>query len=669
MEKDLTLSGHIGRFWLMVFCASCLAAILTFTLGVTGLGPIDDHQFINTLFQGKSFGSYVMPALGRFIPLTAQEYVLASWITTPSPTLFHLIGGIKAVLCGVLLLTCLIATGLRSLSAAVLWCAGLFSIGFANATIRLHIGELNVLLLSLVFIATTLRAVRSCHAEATGSPSKTFEVVTLLGVFALITAFLYKELTFVFALAFGVSEVIRRWRQGLAPTSPAIRVLLAGGTAYIVFYAVWRTALTTTAYSNFHANTFITVLSLYKGNDPLIVYLMLPVAVLRGAFVLWKPARQTVCDAFLFAGAAYVCAYLALRIYNTYYLLPTYGFFVCGLAGLLAGWTSKAWRAAALVPVAVLAANNWPSALSDAQALKAISNNHYRFVRFLSDYLWQSKPAGEAPRHVLLKAVNPGNGIEIITSLQAYLTYFGTPPTAYELITTEPSDNTAISNFFGVQSRPGYTIAPGDVVVFNPYQSVASPPPALTPSLTSLYASDDAWTFPRWTLGTWYTCAFVDNNCSTKFASEQRYTGYGAVVAAREPLPVDLAPVQSPAYTLGPMRLPPRWTAGDSVRVDVRIVNSGQANWPANGTTAAAGLVHLSSVWLAEDGKVALEGGRGALHETIGPGEKTEVQLILTAPAIPGKYRLVISPVQEGVQWFYTAMGESRRIDAITVSR
>ena len=649
----MTLRSNISSCWVALLCTACLAAIFTFLLGVEGFGPIDDHQFINTLLQGKPFGAYVMPELGRFIPLTAQEYVLASVFMEPSPSLFHLIGGIKAVVCGVLLFACLLAIGLSLRATGVLWCVGLLSIGFANAAVRLQIGEINIFLLTLVFVGTTIWTTNREQRPQVDHKSPKLDRYAILGAAALITAFFYKELAFVFALTFASAELVRRSRQGMRPTTPAILLLLGSSITYILFYATWRAAFTSTAYSNFHADSFTHVLSLYAGNDPLIIYLVLPFTVVRAAFVLAKPARQTVYDALLAAAVAYVCAYLALRIYNTYYLLPAYGLAVCGLAGVMRAWASRTAHVILLTAAAILGANNVPQAFSDAQALKAISNNHYQFVRYLSNYLWESRAADSAPRSLLLLSVNPGNGIEIITSLRSFLGYFGTPDTAYELITTEASNNIAISGYYGAKSRPGYKPAPGDVVVYNPYQTKQTPPPALTPSLQALYSSSEIWTSPRWTFVRWVKCAVRHQTCAEQLANERRYTGYAAFRTVRVPLPVQTSPLQSPAYQLGALQLPNNWAAGKTIRLEVPVLNSGQAAWPANGDTSRPGLVHLASVWLAADGKVVQEGVRSAFYETIAAGEKAKVALVLTAPTHPGTYRLVISPIQEDVQWFY----------------
>lgn len=649
MEKELTREAPLNRCWLVTFCVASLASAFTLILGVTSLGPIDDHRFISTLFQGQSFGFYVMPELGRFIPLTSQEYVLLAKFFGLSPHLFHVLGGLKVVVCGVLLLQCLISTGARNWTAAILWSGTIFSIGFANAAIRLQIGELNVLLLSLVFINAVIADQKK--KDLLLGPQTN---IALYGSAALVIAFFYKELTFVFALGFGALECLRYYRQGRRPFPKSIWLLIGASVSYVIFYSLWRFANTTTSYINFHGNSFTEILGLYAENDPLLIFLLLPYTIFRGILFIRQPAKQTIYDSLLYAASGYVGAYLLLGIYNTYYLLPAYGFAVCGTAGSLATHSPPRLKALLVACAGLLGVNNIPSALSDAQALKAISNNHYQFVQFLSEYLWINSEPEFGPRKLVLKSVNPGSGIEIIASLKAFLKSFGTADSAYEIVTTEPSNNAAISAYFGVESKRGYVPAKGDLVLFNPYQNVTTPPPLLTPSYDQVYRSDNEWTSPRWTAWDWVTCTFIDRNCSLKAASEMRYTGYAALLTKHTPGPLQARAVESPSFQLGPLHIAAKMRAGSSSSLDTLISNSGQEAWAADGTTTSTAVVHISFVWLSADGHVALEGNRAILTETLGPGEKAKVKLIITTPTLPGNYRLVISPVQEGVKWFYT---------------
>ena len=126
MKAIVKNSGMTQRWGLLVVCVMGLTAITIQILSINGLGPIDDHQFIRTIFQGKSFGIYISPELGRFLPLTSQEYVLAAKIFEPSPSLFFSINAIKVIVCGVLLLHCLILTRARNWTIAIFWGVGIF---------------------------------------------------------------------------------------------------------------------------------------------------------------------------------------------------------------------------------------------------------------------------------------------------------------------------------------------------------------------------------------------------------------------------------------------------------------------------------------------------------------------------------------------------------------
>jgi len=83
------------------------------------------------------------------------------------------------------------------------------------------------------------------------------------------------------------------------------------------------------------------------------------------------------------------------------------------------------------------------------------------------------------------------------------------------------------------------------------------------------------------------------------------------------------------------------------------IENTGNETWPANGALSPGIFVHLAYVWVNELGQVALVGDRAAIPEPMQTNDKTKVSVLLKSPAQPGKYKLVFSPIQEGIRWFY----------------
>lgn len=647
--KNNTLSN---QFLLVAFCAVSLVAILALALTVDGLGPIDDHQFIRTIFQGKSFGAYVMPELGRFFPLTAQEYALAARFFEPSPFLFQLINCIKILLCGSLLFYCLSLTKASSFIIAALWGTVIFSIGFANSVFRYHVGEINALILILLFVSTTL-----VNARATQELSTKQKITALSGVLAIVAAFFYKELIFVFAVAFSAAEIFRHYRQKQIKLLWHIWLLLCAGIGYIVIYGYWRATNNTGSYANYHSAAIWDVVGLFFKNDPFIFVILLPLTAFRIYVALLDAKQHTIYDSFLVAASSYVAAYLALGIFNTYYLLPVYGFAVCGIAGVLAGRTIGKFNSAIAMLTGVLAINTLPTAISDMQTLKAIANNHYKFIRSLSEWILLNPLPNAEPRNLVLNEVSSGTGVEIIFSLKTFLTSFGVPNSAFNVKYTNVSDNKVVSSAYGVQDEATYAAGINDVLIFNPYQQVVSPPPLLTPSYRQIYRSESDWTFPRRSVWAWFDICIVEQyDCSFGRPGDMRYTGYAALLETRPPASIQppFAPVLTPSYRLGPLMIGSRLRGGTTLAREMLIVNTGEETWPADGTLDKPMLVNLAYVWVNVDGKVALEGNRASFQEPIQKNDVAKVSILIKAPDQPGKYKLIISPVQEGNKWFYS---------------
>jgi hypothetical protein len=572
MEENIKKSSNSHRHWLAAFCAGSLVFLAVWLTTINGLGPIDDHQFIRTIFQGQSFGIYMSPELGRFFPLTAQEYVLASRLLEPSARLFFVINAIKVLLLGVLLFRCLALTKADNLIIAVLWSTALFSIGFANAAFRLHVGELNILILSLCFVWSTL------SIDATDqSPSLPLRILSICGIVALIAAFFYKELIFIIALAFGASELLRHFRQTHTMASWRLWAILISGIIYIAGYGLWRTLYCTGSYAAFHAQSFIGVLSQYANNDPFLIFIILPLTTLRVLLILRDSTRHTVYDSFLVAASAYTVAYLGLEMFNTYYLLPAYGFGVCGLAGILAlPSATRLFKTAVLALAGIFCANTLPLAISDMQSLQLIANNHYRFVNALSEWVLKNPLTDRAPRNLVLVGVTPGNGVEVVISLQTFLTALGVPESSFRVTAAELSDNQAISTFYGVSNAARYTPKVNDILICNPYQQIVTLPPLLSPSCHEILRSESEWAIPRWSGVQWIQFVVRGSRQNKNIFSEnRRYSGYAAMLLARPKTNYPLTHLHSFTYCIGALRVPSRIRAGITCECPVLIKNSG----------------------------------------------------------------------------------------------
>jgi len=634
---------------LAIYCSSVMAGLMVWVAGTAGLGPLDDHHFIHTIFQGKEFGVYIAPELGRFFPLTAQEYVLASKLFGPSAQMFYLINALKILICGGLLFFCITLTGLGGFASAILWSAVIFSMGMANAVFRLHAGELNVLILMTLFTWCVLML-----RDRAGSAVVVTTMYAIVGGLGFFLALFYKELVFSFGLFFSLSEIVRAyWAKKSKPTVFVVVILLIS-IVYIASYAVWRHIYTTGSYSDFHSTTVFNVLALFASNDPFIIFIVLPVAVFRVFSILRRPECYSIYDSFMLAACAYVSAFLLLRMLNTYYLLPAYAFSVVGLAGVLAFFFNKIPRRAVLAFVFLFCVNLFPVGLSDVLAQKLIVNNHYKFVGFFSEWLQANSEAPRRSQNIVLVGVSPGSGVEIAHSLKTFLVSLGTPVSSFDIKFTEPSDNKKISDFHGLASEQAYVAKVGDLLVFNPFQSIRVKPPLRAPSYSEIYRSDSTWVLPRWSLWDWINiCLIRNSDCSVSAADSMRYAGYAAMLVIREVLPLaKILPLEAPAYRIGGVNAPIRMKSGEVREIRVTVQNTGEEVWPADGTLRAGMFVNLAYRWFDQNNQMVLEGDRTPFPEPMYPRDLAKIAFFLKVPKPPGKYKLVISPVQENVRWF-----------------
>ncbi len=96
-------------------------------------------------------------------------------------------------------------------------------------------------------------------------------------------------------------------------------------------------------------------------------------------------------------------------------------------------------------------------------------------------------------------------------------------------------------------------------------------------------------------------------------------------------------------------QVPERLTAGETARIPVRLRNRSRSPWSSVGPLP----VKLSYHWRSRAGEmVVFDGERTPFAREIEPGKTVEMEMTLRAPAQPGRYRLQLDLVREGVAWF-----------------
>lgn len=102
----------------------------------------------------------------------------------------------------------------------------------------------------------------------------------------------------------------------------------------------------------------------------------------------------------------------------------------------------------------------------------------------------------------------------------------------------------------------------------------------------------------------------------------------------------------------GEYRGPREAGTGEQIMASVQLMNEGWNDWSSDREPA----VFTSYHWLDDKGHIVdFDGQRTPLPRTIAAGETCEVALAVRAPSRPGRYRLAVDLVREGVTWFSQA--------------
>lgn len=85
---------------------------------------------------------------------------------------------------------------------------------------------------------------------------------------------------------------------------------------------------------------------------------------------------------------------------------------------------------------------------------------------------------------------------------------------------------------------------------------------------------------------------------------------------------------------------------GTAYTVRTRVWNRGTGVWPTHRK------IKLANHWFKDSAMAVQDDGRSELPVAVAPGESIELDLVVTAPAEPGKYELHLDVVQELVSWW-----------------
>ena len=99
--------------------------------------------------------------------------------------------------------------------------------------------------------------------------------------------------------------------------------------------------------------------------------------------------------------------------------------------------------------------------------------------------------------------------------------------------------------------------------------------------------------------------------------------------------------------------IPPTMRVGQVATVPVLIRNSGDQRWSARGWKDGRYRVSVAYHWANADGRIVIfNGERTFFGRDVLPGDQVELLAAIKAPDREGRYRLILTLVQEWVAWF-----------------
>jgi len=314
----------------------------------------------------KFFPSGVFPTMGRFYPMFVKELALIQLISPEIVWLF-VFASLQCALFA-LLMWRLLADAWPNPWVIVACLALLYLLpAFTNSWGALATCERGV----VFYLVCFLLAYRTYSSRS----GWFWAAAALLAANA---AIYYKEPVFGALLVF---VAVRTWiLWGNRPSGQRVldSLLVASALSFLVAYIVFaylpRGEHVYGARMAAVDGIFFRNLANYALNDPIVVFLALPLGVVRLLRIMRNQVQaDPIYDPMLVAGIAYSSAFIVLNLYAPNYMLPAYVFVLPPILRFLGrdgAWACSGWRVALVCVVFLMAVNTVPLGLHILSNLK-----------------------------------------------------------------------------------------------------------------------------------------------------------------------------------------------------------------------------------------------------------------------------------------------------------
>lgn len=451
--------------WLAVIFYGALIMI------APNFSPLEDFMLPGVIHENIYLSPFVFPEDGRFFPLTAQEFNLVSYFTN-NPSGYYLAVFIQFVFFCYAYFLVVRRVGSNKFALFSLLFI-LLTPGAATAWFRLVIPERGSLLWFSLFLAMYFSYLDRPQWHR-----------WILVVVCANLALYYKEPGFFMLGCFSASRLyFTRKECNSGTTSLDIALTISSFVFGIVYYSLIWSQRGEVLFSDVsHPSFFLFARAIvgFATSDP-ILFFMLPTFIgLRAWNIMkWKADPHPIYDSLLFAAGVYFLTFLALRMYQPYYLLPAYIFAIPALIFYFrqhALVNVQISRLLIMTSVFLVAFSSLPLSLHLISYYKYLSENYSSTLDFLASDI-KNKSGG---RHaIFLDGIRPQTNQDAYYTIGEFLQKKGLSTLQFDLKSDlAPSSYSQISRFkfrvdatspYSVYRSPGVaTMNAGDYLIVGP---------------------------------------------------------------------------------------------------------------------------------------------------------------------------------------------------------
>ena len=349
---------------------------------------LDDTWIWLKIIEGdsKEVWTSFRPQIGRFYPLAFLDLLILMKIST-SPYLFFSVNVLLFVIFCVIYIKILELSNGKSTLNSVIIALLATSCGFVTVFFGICYPEKVQIIWLSIFMLCSFCVIRDLRRDSYKDSGKSNRFTQIFGILSLNIALYYKEPTFAAAFAFGVVLLIYAIQNRQKDLG---FIFLLSALIYALLY-VLLVVVFNNVREHYYQESFVFARELirFAVNDSLIAFGIGGIALYRIYLVAIKKARiEPFFDALLCASLAYLSVFIALKMYNPYYLLPC---FVFGIPSLL--YFSRKYFHNLFIKICIILGlfgfftQNLPSGIYKMIDLKAQGVQFERSVDFVADYL------------------------------------------------------------------------------------------------------------------------------------------------------------------------------------------------------------------------------------------------------------------------------------------